>query len=347
MIPDANFGFRETFMIVEILLILLGLGVILAASAIFTNGVEHMGDRLNLHQGAVGSVLAAVGTALPETIIPVLAIFFYSDNPHANDIGIGAILGAPFMLATLGFCITGAAVLIGAAHGKRSASITFDAGVLKRDLSFFLVVYGVAVLVALVHETMWVKVTAAILLVLAYGWYVRKTLSSESAEMDECHPLYLSRFLKLGDGVGWSMTQVAISLGLMIAGAHFFVAHVGTIAVALGVSPLLLSLIITPIATELPEKFNSVIWIGQRKDQLALGNITGAMVFQSSIPAAIGIAFTGWNLDGLTLFSAIIALAAAGLVYGWVRVRGTLAPQVLLCGGLLYLIYLGAIILTR
>ncbi len=43
-------------------------------------------------------------------------------------------------------------------------------------------------------------------------------------------------------------------------------------------------LLVAPIATELPEKFNAVIWIRQGKDTLAMGNITGAMVFQASIP---------------------------------------------------------------
>ena len=56
----------------------------------------------------------------------------------------------------------------------------------------------------------------------------------------------------------------------------------------LGAAPLIMSLLITPIATELPEKFNSVLWIRQRKDTLALGNITGAMVFQSTFPVSVG-----------------------------------------------------------
>ena len=50
------------------------LAAILVAASLFTNAVEILGARLGLQQGAVGSVLAAVGTALPETMIPVVAI---------------------------------------------------------------------------------------------------------------------------------------------------------------------------------------------------------------------------------------------------------------------------------
>src|SRR3712207_9261447 len=84
---------------------------IVAAAALFTNAIEILGERLNLGQGAVGSVLAAVGTALPETMIPVVAIlaavFAGRDPETAGEIGIGAILGAPFMLATLAMFVVG------------------------------------------------------------------------------------------------------------------------------------------------------------------------------------------------------------------------------------------------
>ncbi|MCU0506086.1 MAG: sodium:calcium antiporter, partial [Chloroflexi bacterium] len=68
--------------------------LILAGAELFTNGIEWFGHRLNLAEGAVGSVLAAVGTALPETMIPIVAILFSGGAAASNEIGIGAILGA-------------------------------------------------------------------------------------------------------------------------------------------------------------------------------------------------------------------------------------------------------------
>ena len=49
--------------------------VLIVGGAIgFTNAVEWLGQRLNLGAGAVGALLAAVGTALPESVIPVVAL---------------------------------------------------------------------------------------------------------------------------------------------------------------------------------------------------------------------------------------------------------------------------------
>ncbi len=94
----------------------LALTAIVVAATLFTNGVEILGGRLGMRQGAVGSVLAAVGTALPETMIPVVAIlgavYAGQDPGLAGEIGIGAILGAPFTLATLAMFVVGASALV-------------------------------------------------------------------------------------------------------------------------------------------------------------------------------------------------------------------------------------------
>src|SRR6186713_1561056 len=89
--------------------------IILIGAELFTNGIEWFGRKLELAEGAVGSVLAAVGTALPETMIPIIAILF-ATGESSNEIGVGAILGAPFMLATLAMFVTGVAVLYQARH---------------------------------------------------------------------------------------------------------------------------------------------------------------------------------------------------------------------------------------
>jgi len=58
------------------LLLLIALAIILVSAELFTNGVEWFGRRYELGEGAAGSVLAALGTALPETLVPIIAIVF-------------------------------------------------------------------------------------------------------------------------------------------------------------------------------------------------------------------------------------------------------------------------------
>src|SRR5437870_8331393 len=74
----------------------MSLFLILLSAELFTNGIEWVGESFGLSEGAVGSVLAAVGTALPETLLPLVAILL-GHGTSGEDIGIGAILGAPFM----------------------------------------------------------------------------------------------------------------------------------------------------------------------------------------------------------------------------------------------------------
>src|SRR5437773_1627374 len=95
----------------EVLTLALAFIVILLGAELFTNGIEWFGHKLGLAEGAVGSVLAAVGTALPETMIPIIAILV-SSGASSSAVGVGAILGAPFMLGTLAMFVTGVAVLI-------------------------------------------------------------------------------------------------------------------------------------------------------------------------------------------------------------------------------------------
>src|SRR5437868_7680410 len=102
----------------DLVILVLAFFVILLGAELFTNGIEWFGHKLNLAEGAVGSVLAAVGTALPETMIPLVAILTANGaTDAAHHIGVGAILGAPFMLATLAMFVTGLGVMFWSKRG--------------------------------------------------------------------------------------------------------------------------------------------------------------------------------------------------------------------------------------
>lgn len=335
-------------MTIAIVVLCSSLAMILLASAIFTNAIEVFGHRFKMHQGAVGSVLAAVGTALPETVIPLIAILWLRDE-KAKQVAVGAIAGAPFMLATLAFFVTGAAVLAYNLLGKRERVMKVDTRVVSRDLTFFLILYGGAILATFCHEHMAVRIPVAIALVAAYVVYLWVTLKSEAEGMSDVESLYFGRPFRISSNVPLTVFQLAFSLALMIVGGHMFVGSVETVSAEVGISVLVLSLIITPVATELPEKFNSIIWVGRRKDTLAIGNITGAMVFQCSFPVAFGVVGTKWDLladHGVTMFSGILALVSAAVALIWVRTRKTLNPFTLLFGGALYVVFL-IFLLTR
>ena len=286
----------------SIAILLVSLGIILLAAELFVNGVEWLGKKFNLSEGAVGSVLAAVGTALPETIIPIIAIVF-GQGTEGHDIGIGAILGAPLMLSTLAMFITGLAVVIFRRRRLRGLKVMADYSTMSRDLLFFMIVFAVAILAGMIPPALRsLQVGIAILMVISYVIYVYFMLNQErDLESDlEMPPCYFDR---RHAALLWIIIQVMVALGIMIVGATLFVESVKVVAHTYGVPAFVLALIITPIATELPEKFNSVIWVSREKDTLALGNITGAMVFQSSLIPALGIFLTDWQLTSSALVS--------------------------------------------
>src|SRR5688572_32744876 len=121
----------------DILILIGAFVVILFGAELFTNGIEWFGRKLELAEGAVGSVLAAVGTALPETMIPIIAILFGGGSEASHGVGVGAILGAPFMLSTLAMFVTGVAVLIVARRRITGDVMPVDTHVLAHDMRYF------------------------------------------------------------------------------------------------------------------------------------------------------------------------------------------------------------------
>ncbi len=321
----------------DVVYLLIALAVILASAELFTNGVEWFGRRYELGEGAVGSVLAAVGTALPETLVPIIAIVL-TGGAASRDIGVGAILGAPFMLSSLAMVVTGAAVVIFAWRGRRSTDVTVNEKVTRRDLSHFLIAYGLAMAAGLIRLRPLHWALAAALLVF-YAYYVWETMHSEGDLGEDLKPLYFHRHPVMPHRYRIFL-QIGIAILGIVLGAEVFVHAVATLSESLGAAPLVVSLLITPIATELPEKFNSVLWIRQRKDTLALGNITGAMVFQSTFPVSVGLLFTGWALTATGLVSGVLALISGLVFYLTLRVRHRLTWWSLGGAGSMYFVYL-------
>ena len=272
----------------DLLILALSFVIILLGAELFTNGIEWFGRKLELAEGAVGSVLAAVGTALPETMIPIIAI------------------GAAFLPS----------------------------------------------------EPTWPKLVAAAILLLIYARYVKRHFEADpDVDVEELAPL---RFRRLDPAHRWDPNvprlrvvnlQVLAALGFIVVGAIAFVGSVEHIAQAIGVDEVLLALVIAPIATELPEKFNSIIWVRQGKDTLAMGNITGAMVFQASIPTVVALVLapTSWVIapgSYVAFASAGIAFLSSAAIFIPMIRTGRLRGRGLLVGGVFYLAYLALVIVA-
>ncbi|MDD5435741.1 MAG: sodium:calcium antiporter [Nitrospira sp.] len=327
----------------DLIILFVSLLMIVVAAEVFTNAIESLGAKLEFSEGVTGSIFAAVGTALPETMVPLVAIFAGNSAGIKEEVGVGAILGAPFMLSTLAMFLVGAAALV-FKRRRNKDHISPEHSGLKRDLEFFLLVFSMSFLVAFTPAT-WrlLRVFVAMLLVLTYFYYVLETVKASKGLVDEGHgteeskDLYLSAIFK--DHLFFVVVQLIIALGLIIAGAKGFVIGVEHLAGILRVPVIALSLLIVPIATELPEKINSITWIRAGKDTIAMGNITGAMVFQGSLLPAIGIFLTPWTLNLTVTTSSIVTILAGTWIYILVRKKAKMTPPMFIINGLLYITF--------
>lgn len=315
---------------------IIGLFLILFSCELFTNAIEWTGKKFKLNEGITGSILAAVGTALPETMVPIIAIVFIPGK-SGEEIGIGAILGAPFMLSTLAFGITGLATIFYFFAKKRGLMLDVNDKILSNDILFFIVVYILAIFISLINVPF--KKWFGILFFLIYALYVYKTFLHERKEEEiEMQPLYFDK--RENPSLNMVIIQDIISLAGIIIGARIFVSSIEHISLILNFSPFLFSLFVAPIATELPEKFNSIIWIGKKKDTLALGNISGAMVFQSSIVVAFGVILTEWTLNQRAILSAALAIISSLIIAMYMKLFKKLHSFILLTGIIIYISYI-------
>ena len=316
------------------LLLAASFAVLLTGALLFTNAIEWLGHRLNVAQGAVGSLLAAVATAMPESLIPVVAII--SAREGSGDVALGAIIGAPFMLATIAMALVGVSAIVYRRRRATGTSLAVHFPTLERDLAFFMIFFGAALALGL-FAPRWLQIIAAVVFVIAYGVYVQRTLVRGGAVQEEetLRPLVMDLDRSANPSTRIIVVQVLVSLGAIIGGAHLFVHELLEVAEALGTDPLILSLVLAPLATELPEKANSFFWVREGKDTLALGNITGAMVFQSTLPVSLGLAFTDWSLTTYSVLAAALGLAGGAVAIWALQVKRRFSvPAILLWASL-------------
>jgi cation:H+ antiporter len=323
----------------SILLLLAALVVVFLAAQAFTNAIEHLGERLGVSEGVTGSVFAAIATAMPETIVPIVAIVAGGHDVALNHaVGVGAILGAPFMLSTLSIGLM--AWFAGRRRGWGTA-FTPEAGGMRRDMHVFgiafLLVTGTAVMPAAWHPA---QALVAVALFILYFFYLLQTIRSSQTLVADGHAteageaLYLGRLF--GDAHWVTVAQLVAALLLLVWGAKLFVAGVEQVSVMVGMPALLVSLLVVPVATELPEKVNSILWIRRSKDTLAFGNITGAMVFQSTVIPGLAMLLIPWHIHDVYALAAIaMTLLGVAWLYG-LHATGRLQPRHVLVNMVLY-----------
>jgi cation:H+ antiporter len=298
--------------LVPVVLILLGsAAVIYLACEYFVNGVEWIGHRFDVGQKATGTILAAFGTALPESVVTFVAVAF-GTTAGQKQIGVGAALGGPLVLATIAYAVAGW-TLLAARRPLRTATADADFKGLSRDQGWFLLIFVFKLAVGLVAFAF--KPWLGLAFLAAYAAYVWQETRGEQGEAEgELEPLKFAP-RAVHPPTGMAVLQTLAALVVIFLASRLFVGQIDVLGRSLGLAPQLLALLISPIATELPETLNAIIWIRQGKVRLALANISGAMMIQATIPTAFGLFFTPWLLDPALVVAGGVTLISIVLLY--------------------------------
>ncbi|MEV8604705.1 sodium:calcium antiporter [Streptomyces griseoviridis] len=329
----------------------------------FVNAVEWLGERLDIGRSAVGTILAAFGTALPESVVTLVAVTTGATE-QAKNIGVGAAMGGPLALATVAYGVTGAMLLLQRRGRNRATHATTDvpSGVpedadalgsakdmkrLARDQKWFLPIFVVKVALGLVAFAF--KPVLGVFFFAAYAVYFWREIRSSRAEDDdeeELEPLKLQP--RKASPATWAVVaQTLATLVVIFFAADLFVRQLDAIGPMLGLSTTVTALLLSPVATELPEIMNAVIWVRQGKTRLALANISGAMMIQATVPSGIGILFTTWHFDAPLLWAGLITMAAIGYLLLTLRAHRLTPARLTVAAGFYAVFAVGLVPILR
>jgi cation:H+ antiporter len=324
-------------MLTTTLLFLLSAGAIYLACEYFVNGIEWAGRKLNLGATATGSVLAAFGTALPESAVTFVAVIM-GRTAEVRDIGVGAAMGGPLVLATIAYAVVGIALWGNRRRlGRTDMRVRVEDARLARDQSWFLSIFVVKCGLGLVAFVF--KPWLGVLFLSAYALYVWRELRSEdNTSADEVLEPLKFRPKAASPSLVAVFAQTLMALLVIAFASHIFVLQLETIGAALHLPPHLVALVLSPVATELSETMNALIWVRQGKERLALANISGAMMIQATVPSALALFATPWMFDAPLIASGVVTSVA--IVYLWLLFRrGHVDGRSLVPVGLLYAVF--------
>jgi cation:H+ antiporter len=226
---------------------------------------------------------------------------------------------------------------------RANSSLEVDCGRLCRDQGWFVLIFVATIALGLIDFAG--KRWLGIALFGAYALYVWREMrndGNEAEEQDELEPLKF-RPKDPNPSMTWAAIQTIGALIVISIASRVFVSQLETIGNGLGVSAQFIALLLSPVATELPETLNAVIWVRQGRERLALANISGAMMIQATVPAGLAMLFTPWRFDRPLIAAALVTTIAVVSLWALFKRRAVSAKSLMPVGAL-YLVFAGVVL---
>ncbi|MEM3190742.1 MAG: sodium:calcium antiporter [Candidatus Parvarchaeota archaeon] len=304
------------------------------ASYLFTNAAEYIQARKHLTSSFIGSILSPLFTSIPEAIIFLIAILFYKETA-GEEIGIGTLIGQPFMASTISYTLVLLSVILGYKAKRRSSTNLQIQSTLALPFAIITFLFPLIIIpsildVPFIHEIL------AILLITTYILFGISTYRKAAPETIEEVILHLN-FIMKPDAA--ALTQLIISSITLYLGGNLMISSISNLSRDLSINPLSFSIIIIPLGTAIPETMTAIIWSFKGKDTLAISSLVGEKILYSTIYPAIGILTTTWILNYLAYTSILITTAVSLILWQFTR-RGYLPKPVLAAGLPMFVLFI-------
>lgn len=284
----------------DILLLIVGLGLILAGANFLTDGSAALAQRFRVPEFIIGLTVVAVGTSTPELVVSVLSAI-----GGQSDVAIGNVVGSNIFNV---FVILGVCALI--------RPVPLTAGNIRRDIPFGVLVS--LLLLALAQDSLFCKTAAdrigridgavMIGLYVALMWYtIRKTKRPEAAAPTESSKAPMP---------GW-LTAVMIVGGLagLVFGGEMFLRSATSIARSLGISESVIAITLVAGGTSLPELASSLVSLFKGKADMALGNVIGSNIANILLILGVSATINPLSMGGITVRDLLMVLLSSVVVF--------------------------------
>lgn len=296
--------------------LLLGILLTFIGGALFTNAAEYASGRFRIGSSFIGAVLSPIVTSIPELVVFATAVFIYG-GVRGYEIGMGTVMGEPLMIATVVFPILFIAATLGKAMGTRGNLVLEVDREVRVPYIVFTALYPSVLLPAVLNMAA-IKCFAATMLMSAYLAYVFVMHRMRGAPVEDYEDLYMTRLVGglAGEKAIGAVTavQIAASSIALYFGSRFMVHSIDYASRVFNISPLALSIVVTPIATVLPESITALIWVFKDRDTMAVAALVGEKVLYSTLYPALGIVFTHWPLSIDAVLSVVIVETASLII---------------------------------
>ena len=235
----------------DILILILGLAILVVGAEILIRGSVSFGKKLNISLFAIGVVIVAAGTSLPELASSINAVL----NNH-SDLALGAVVGSNIANLILVMAATTIIVPITNITNNQinQAWINIALGICLIIMSYFYFNYlfGIISLIALT--------------LIMYFQIKKGSILVDDIDKDE-YSIFISLIL------------IIFGIIFLIYGSDLFVNSAIILAKKLQVSEAVIGLSLIAFGTSLPELVIGIMSALKRKVDFALGNILGSNIY--------------------------------------------------------------------